>query len=224
MKPDNQPKKECDSLAKNNLNDNLMEKKMYGSRLKLAGAGIVVGVGTTGAAVALGSGGEATAIALALVIALGLGLGLILLRTEGEWRAKIVSVEAGIAIGAGIGIAVGVGKGAAGIGVFLGTAAISVVIETYFQLMRAPNKNSLDVSQPSNIPPKTAKYLLYLVVPRKNRDALLGDLEEDFNEVLEKFGLKHAKFHYWVQTFRSIPPQLTASLIGSVVKYFKSTT
>ncbi|MBT9099995.1 hypothetical protein KFZ76_20040 [Methylovulum psychrotolerans] len=95
-------------------------------------------------------------------------------------------------------------------------ALSEALLSKFFSLLKEDNI--------ANTPPKTAEYLLYLVVPRKNRDALLGDLQEDFNEVLEKFGLRHAKFHYWVQAFRSIPPLLTASLIGSVVKYFKSTT
>lgn len=68
-----------------------------------------------------------------------------------------------------------------------------------------------------NRPPKTAEYLIYLLISRKNREVMLGDLEEDFQEVRKKFGLRKAKFHYWFQVLRSIPPLIGASVIKMVV-------
>ncbi|MGZ8237039.1 MAG: permease prefix domain 2-containing transporter [Methylobacter sp.] len=78
-----------------------------------------------------------------------------------------------------------------------------------------------------NKPPKAAEYLIYLLIPRKNREAMLGDLQEDFHEVCEKFGLRKAKFHYWFQVLRSIPPLIGSSVIkfivASVTRAFKTT-
>lgn len=65
-------------------------------------------------------------------------------------------------------------------------------------------------------PPKLAEYIIYLFIPRNSRDAILGDLEEDFNEVSKKFGLWHARLHYWVQVLRCIWP-LIHSLGGKLI-------
>lgn len=60
----------------------------------------------------------------------------------------------------------------------------------------------------SETPPQFAKYLIYLLIPRNNREAILGDLEEDFHEVKREFGLRKAKFHYRVEVLRSIWPMI----------------
>lgn len=57
-------------------------------------------------------------------------------------------------------------------------------------------------------PPQLGKYLIYLAFPRKNREVILGDLEEDFREVHREFGLTRAKIHYYVQVLRSILPAI----------------
>lgn len=79
----------------------------------------------------------------------------------------------------------------------------------------------------SSTPPKNAEYLIYLLIPKKNREVMLGDLEEDFYIVCEKFGPLKAKFHYWFQVLRSIPPLIGASalkiLMASITKAFRTT-
>ncbi|MCD2453785.1 permease prefix domain 2-containing transporter [Methylicorpusculum oleiharenae] len=66
-------------------------------------------------------------------------------------------------------------------------------------------------------PPQLAEYLLYLFIPKSNRDAILGDLEEDYRTVYQKFGSKLALMFYWWQVVTSIWPLVSAS----VEKLFK---
>ncbi|MCQ8118212.1 permease prefix domain 2-containing transporter [Methylomonas rosea] len=62
-------------------------------------------------------------------------------------------------------------------------------------------------------PPKIAEYILYLFIPKANRNAILGDLEEDYREVYKKFGLKKAQFFYWWQLIISIWPFISAGIL-----------
>ena len=102
--------------------------------------------------------------------------------------------------------------------------AINVFVRWLKSSNRIYLKNT--TSRISNKPPQLAKYLVYLLVPRKNREAILGDLSEDFQEVRKKFGLRKAKFHYWFQVIRSIPSFIGASviklLVTSISKAFKA--
>lgn len=52
-------------------------------------------------------------------------------------------------------------------------------------------------------PPTLAKYIL-LLVPKKNREHLIGDLEEEFWTILAQYGVRKARFWYWWQTIFSI--------------------
>ncbi len=62
-------------------------------------------------------------------------------------------------------------------------------------------------------PPKIAEYLLFLFIPKQNRNAVLGDLEEDYHLAFEKYGLKKAQFFYWWQVVRSIWPLISAVVL-----------
>jgi hypothetical protein len=79
-------------------------------------------------------------------------------------------------------------------------------------------------SLPRQLPPRFAEFLVYLIVPKSSREAILGDLEEDFNEVREKFGLRHAKFYYWWQVGRSAWPFISDFVKKFVTDYFRSFT
>jgi hypothetical protein len=70
-------------------------------------------------------------------------------------------------------------------------------------------------------PPKLAEYLIYLFFPRKDREAILGDLEEDFHEVHKKFGLRQARLQYWAQVFRSLWPIIRALIANIIVLSLK---
>lgn len=64
--------------------------------------------------------------------------------------------------------------------------------------------------EPQNFqePPARANYLLFLA-PRKYREHLIGDLEEEYRTVvLPRFGMKKARFWYWWQVIQSLLPIL----------------
>lgn len=84
-----------------------------------------------------------------------------------------------------------------------------------------------DKNHGKRTPPELAKYTLYLFIQKKYREAILGDLEEDFNEVYREFGLRKAQLHYWVQVLRSIWPIIGGSInkiITSAVKKLITST
>jgi len=74
--------------------------------------------------------------------------------------------------------------------------------------LRDIKRHCSEYSVVSDTPPQFAKYMIYLLIPRNNREAILGDLEEDFHEVKKEFGPRKAKFHYRVQVLRSIWPMI----------------
>ena len=67
-------------------------------------------------------------------------------------------------------------------------------------------------------PPKGAEFLFYLFLPKTLREASLGDLNEDYQEVYLKFGLKLAAFWYYKQVFTSLWP-LVFSTIRKGIKW-----
>jgi hypothetical protein len=49
-------------------------------------------------------------------------------------------------------------------------------------------------------PPRSAEYIL-LLIPKRNREHLVGDLEEEYRtKVLPEWGPLRARFFYWEQT------------------------
>lgn len=57
-------------------------------------------------------------------------------------------------------------------------------------------------------PPAGAQYLL-LLLPKKYREGLLGDLEEEYRTVVfPRYGPLRAKVYYWVQVLSSFLPIL----------------
>ena len=62
-------------------------------------------------------------------------------------------------------------------------------------------------------PPEAAEYLLYLFLPREDRVAMFGDLEEEYRkELLPKFGVRGAQFLYWCKVGRSIVPVISGAI------------
>jgi hypothetical protein len=60
-------------------------------------------------------------------------------------------------------------------------------------------------------PPKFAEYLLYFL-PKKDREPLLGDLEEEYREIYEKFGRRKAAFWYYCQVMMSFLPYIVRGI------------
>lgn len=60
----------------------------------------------------------------------------------------------------------------------------------------------------ANSPPKTAKFIL-LLVPKRHRENLIGDLEEEYSTiVLPEYGATRARRWYWWQVAISVGPLL----------------
>lgn len=61
-------------------------------------------------------------------------------------------------------------------------------------------------------PPKFAEYLLYLFLTKSERVHLVGDLTEEYADVIEKFGPKKANVWCYTQVYQSLKPLIWRSL------------
>ena len=55
---------------------------------------------------------------------------------------------------------------------------------------------------------KTAEFLLWLLLPHEGREAAIGDTNETFEMIVERFGLGKARFWYWSEVAKSAWPLL----------------
>jgi hypothetical protein len=53
------------------------------------------------------------------------------------------------------------------------------------------------------LPPTNATKLMYLMLPAVYRDHVIGDLEETYLKLLEKFDEPYARRWYWAQALRT---------------------
>lgn len=70
----------------------------------------------------------------------------------------------------------------------------------------------------SDRPSRNAEYLFYLFLDPKDCDALVGDLDERYKLIFEKFGKGKADFWYWSQAIRSTGPIVWAWFKKLVMK------
>src|SRR5215208_8126888 len=70
-----------------------------------------------------------------------------------------------------------------------------VVIESANSL----NNSLLTEKKHDTRPPKFAEYLLYFFLSKSERVYLIGDLNEEYTQVLAKFGNKKAKYWFYKQ-------------------------
>lgn len=77
----------------------------------------------------------------------------------------------------------------------------------------AGHANTNDCTTVATLKPVLAEYLLYLLLPRTDRESLLADLEEEYPDVCEKFGKRRADFWYWKQIVASLYPLFVTALI-----------
>jgi hypothetical protein len=64
-------------------------------------------------------------------------------------------------------------------------------------------------------PPLTGEKFMYLFLPKKDREALLGDLEEEYRSIiLPKFGPRFARIWYWKQVLTSILPIVRCRIVA----------
>jgi hypothetical protein len=60
----------------------------------------------------------------------------------------------------------------------------------------------------SAVPPRFPKFLL-LLIPKKNREYVIGDLEEEFHTILvPEYGYRIARCWYWAQVLAAFVPML----------------
>ena len=57
-------------------------------------------------------------------------------------------------------------------------------------------------------PPSTAEKLILLLAPKAVREALPGDLEEEFHDIADKHGARFARRWYWAQVALSSWPMI----------------
>jgi len=63
------------------------------------------------------------------------------------------------------------------------------------------------------VPPRLAEYTFYLIIRDKNaRSVILGDLEEQYQDVYSKFGRRMASVFYWEQVMLSLGPLIWKTL------------
>jgi DNA-binding CsgD family transcriptional regulator len=89
---------------------------------------------------------------------------------------------------------------------------IDLMLRLYY-----PERISSTAAQPEQEPPRSAKFLLILLLSKSNREHLLGDLEEEYRTVLlPEYGPAKARFWYWWQALSSLAPLLWAQLKQAV--------
>ena len=73
---------------------------------------------------------------------------------------------------------------------------------------------------PAVVPPLYAHFLIYLLLPKKQRDGLLGDLNEEYPEVYATFGPRLAGIWYWKNVLFSFGPLLVQS-VARLVQWYR---
>jgi hypothetical protein len=71
-------------------------------------------------------------------------------------------------------------------------------------------------------PPMFAEFLIACLAPKNTAQALLGDLDELFQENATRFGERRARRKYWMQVASSVGPWLKRFAITVVVGYIRS--
>jgi len=68
-------------------------------------------------------------------------------------------------------------------------------------------------------PPVAGCYLLDLILPRKHRESLIGDIEEDYRtKILPRYGRTAASVWFWKQVIVEIVPGLYLRIITSFLR------
>jgi hypothetical protein len=72
-------------------------------------------------------------------------------------------------------------------------------------------------------PPRWAEYVLLVLLRDQNRDAVLGDFREIFDEKANNDGLEAARRWYWIEAFSSTP-HLVYNLINKQIFWRRAMT
>jgi len=72
---------------------------------------------------------------------------------------------------------------------------------------------------PTMVPPRLAEFLLYMILPRRNRESFLGDHNEDLvTNVLPRFGPLLARLWYWWKTILYIVMYAHENLVEPLIR------
>lgn len=146
---------------------------------------------------------------LSLIVGLTVTMGL------GIEVKQVVDGIAGTIIGSIAGIGLGTVAGAIAVGIIRRGLPPSSFSEAYIpqqpvviaeQPVLLKEEATVSEAQDKQRPPQFAEYLLYLLLSKKEREHLIGDLEEDYLLVYTKFGQQQARFFYYCQVIRSLGP------------------
>jgi hypothetical protein len=70
-------------------------------------------------------------------------------------------------------------------------------------------------------PPRAGSYLLDLFLPKKHREAIVGDLEEEFrSRITPKYGRKAAICWFWIQVCREVVPASYLRIVPGIIRRF----
>jgi hypothetical protein len=70
-------------------------------------------------------------------------------------------------------------------------------------------------------PPTEARFLLDLLLPKADREAIPGDWNEEFRAKLAEYGPKRARLWFWGETVRTIAsrnPVCRSVLVGGLMR------
>jgi hypothetical protein len=101
------------------------------------------------------------------------------------------------------------------------TKPLSIFVSDQIQMLDWP---WIDVQIAPRKPPEMARYVLHLLLSRRDRQNLIGDLIEEFQTVqLPEFGVRKANFWFWEQAISSVWPIIRGRIrnivaIGGIVK------
>lgn len=66
-------------------------------------------------------------------------------------------------------------------------------------------------------PPKTAEFLLYLILPRETRNEICGDVSQQYFFIVSKFGLRKAKVFFYKETLFTVIHEISKLVPGRQV-------
>jgi hypothetical protein len=106
------------------------------------------------------------------------------------------------------------------------SAALQPFYEAISEAVELPQPPDNSVAVKTEIkPPRLGEYLLYLFLTKRERVSLIGDIEEEYVDVYERFGRRSAKIWYYKQVFDSLRPLIRRALAktGVVLWLWKHT-
>jgi hypothetical protein len=95
---------------------------------------------------------------------------------------------------------------------------LGTIARRYFERNQAPNCALEHHAKRTRVRrdrvPRVGEYVLYLLLPRKDRDPIIGDLRELYADTIKpKFGPVAARWWYWTQVVKSLGALMPVSIV-----------